>query len=226
MRRIRLLWLTVLVALLLPGLARAAPQRISPDEYRGRLSRAIVHVRMGRTAEARTEMGSTWEVTLPGGPVTVDLRPVHDLEPSEAATVLAEHIDALDAALDAPPQDMAAARQRLNKALATAEEQQKAENTMRDWFSRLLDRLFGGGQEPAADPATAPERSRPSWLTYVALGVGAAGIGVLSWNLWRTLAGNAAGSDVAVRTGRKGAHPDRPLTPDELWQLAADEAAA
>ncbi|HWI65242.1 MAG TPA: DUF4129 domain-containing protein, partial [Symbiobacteriaceae bacterium] len=46
------------------------------------------------------------------------------------------------------------------------------------------------------------------------------------WNLWRTLAGNAAGSDVAVRTGRKGAHPDRPLTPDELWQLAADEAAA
>jgi len=232
--KLRLLCLAAAVlAVLLPGLARAAPQPISPAEYAARLQRAHMHlIAVPPLAEqARQELGETWEVQT-NPPMVADLRPVQELinrgKYAAAADVVAQHRLAFDAAQTADTRNLPGARERLDKALEDAEKQRQVSRSAMSWFARLWERLFGGVQdEPrptAADDQASARGVSPA--TYVALIIGIVGVSLLGWYLSRTLSGNAAGAEVALRSGRGKARPDRPATPDELWQLAGEQAAA
>jgi hypothetical protein len=226
MRAIRLICLAALLAILLPGLARAAPERITMAAYRDRLESALVHLQANRVAEARGALGETWLVEATPEPVLVDLRPVLAvLGKPHAQFLVREHLAALDALAKAELQaPLPNARQHLDEALNNANEETQNADRLFSWFDRLLRRLFGGGQTSPAPSASAP--ARPSWATWAALGVGVVGIGLLGWYLLRSLQGNAAGAQVSLRPGRRATRSDRPLTPDELWQAASEVAAA
>ncbi|HWI51753.1 MAG TPA: DUF4129 domain-containing protein [Symbiobacteriaceae bacterium] len=232
--KLRLLCLAAAVlAVMLPGLARAAPPAISPAEYAARLQRAHMHLIAAPplVAQARQELGGTWEVQT-NPPTVADLRPVQDLinrgKYAAAAEVVAQHRQAFDALQTAGTRSLPGARERLDKALQEAEKQRQTGRTAMNWFVRLWERLFGGAQdEPrsaAADDGADARGVSPA--TYVALIIGVVGVSLLGWYLSRTLSGNAAGTDATLRSGRGKARPDRPATPDELWQLAGEQAAA
>ncbi|MDF2630069.1 MAG: hypothetical protein K0R39_3900 [Symbiobacteriaceae bacterium] len=226
MRAARLICLAVLLALLLPGLARAAPEPITVSAYRSRLESALIHMQAGRTGEARAAMGEAWLVQTSPEPVLVDMRPLlAEVGGANAMTLVREHLAALDALERAAPRSLPNARRHLDEALGAAEEESKAANTLASWWDRFWDRIFGGSNQPTQVPDRA-SASGPSAATWVALAVGAVGIGLLGWFLLRSLQGHAGGEQVALRPGRRAARPDRPLTPDELWQLAGEEAAA
>lgn len=227
MKATRLILIAVLAAvLLLPGLARAAPQPISAAAYRERLESALVHLQARRMDEARTALGESWLVEATPEPVLVDMRPVLAvLGQRDDMTLVRAHLEALDALEAARPRTLPNAREHLEKALHDAEAETDTANTLSDWFDRLWRRLFGsGGSTPATNPRTVT--TGPSWTTWAALAIGVVGIGLLGWYLLRSLSGNAAGEQVTLRPGRRTVRPDRPLTPDELWQLAGEEAAA
>jgi hypothetical protein len=226
MRTIRLICLAALVAvLLLPGLARAAPEHITVAAYRERLQSAIVHLYARRVDDARAVLGETWLVEATPEPVLVDMRPVLPMLGKEGdINLVLAHIEALDALEAAEHRSLPNARQHLDEALNEAEESARATNTLSDWLDRLFRRLFG--DDPSAPATPRATAAGPSLATWAALAIGAMGILVLGWFLLRSLAGNAAGEQVTLRPGRRATRSGRPLTPDELWQLAGEEAAA
>lgn len=247
MKLIRLLCLAAALAVLLPGMARAAPQPIAPADYLARLIQASWDLQdaqkggpeAGRLVEkARAGLGEVWTVQTTPTPVTADLRPVQALlagaspltaagqaKLKQASGIVTEHIRAMEAMNVAVPRDFPGARGQLEEALKRTEERQQVSQTLSDWFARLWRRLFGGREEPAA-PAPAAAADQPvGWGTWIALVIGTVGIGVLGWNLMRTLSANAGGGQVTLRAGR-AIRPDRPPTPDELWHMAAAQAAA
>ncbi|HYF94208.1 MAG TPA: DUF4129 domain-containing protein [Symbiobacteriaceae bacterium] len=249
MRILRILCIAAIMGLLLPVVARAAPSPISPGDYEARLKRVagLLNTAIGARSEgkiyitvAQKELGETWEIqTSP--PATADLRPVRELiagaDPGlpaganklrEAVDLLDEHRQALSDLATATPRRLPDARKRLDEALKAAEEQEAAGNAISNWLRNLWRRLFGNPKPvtPADVPAEEDEARTVPWATWIALAIGAVGVGVLAWNLVRTLRDNAAGTDVALRTGGRTARPDRPPTPDELWEMAGRQAAA
>jgi hypothetical protein len=225
MKVIRLICLAAMAALLLvPGLARAAPERITVTAYRERLQSAVVHLYARRIDDARSALGETWLVEATPEPILVDLRPVQAALGKEGdINLVLAHIEALDALEAAESRSLPGARQNLEKALGDAEEASNATNTLSDWLDQVFRRLFGDG--PSAPAPGRGSSASPSLTTWAALAVGVAGIAALGWFLLRSLAGNAAGEQVSLRPGRRAVRPDRPLTPDELWALAREEAA-
>lgn len=227
MKAVRLICLTALVAVLLvPGLARAAPQRITIAAYRDRLESALVHLQARRLEDARVALGETWLVEAMPEPVLVDMRPVLEaLGTPQDMSLVREHLAALEALEAASSRSLPNARQHLEQALHDAEAESQTDSTISAWLDRLWRRLFGNKAGPGVPNVQTPDTG-PSWTTWAALAVGLVGVVVLGWYLLRSLQGTAPDQQASLRSGRRSGRPDRPLTPDELWELAREEAAA
>ncbi|HYG59283.1 MAG TPA: DUF4129 domain-containing protein [Symbiobacteriaceae bacterium] len=227
MKTLRLLLLAALLLVAVPALA--APARISLAEYQARLQQALQHLEAAGLAAsadrgdfdtARQLLSGQWEVDAPGGPVTADLDLLgKQLGPAPArqridsvAAAVRQHLSATEELARAEAMDVAGARKRLQRELETA----KGKSTILEWLSRLFRR-----SAPAAEETT---DAIPQSVSWVALVIGAAAIGLLALSLARTLSANAGGTDSRLKKGKEQ-KPDRPATPDELLEYARQCAA-
>jgi hypothetical protein len=212
MRRRRWLAGALLTAALLlgPAMAGAGPAPLSVTQYQELLRGVIADLEAGRAVHLQEVM-----VETPSGPVTVDLRPLGQASPRAALPVARQYLRAAESDLvgTADP----TARQDLAQILAA----QRAKGKVNNWLQRLIVRLLFGTDERGGVAAVLAQKQ----TYWIGGAIGLIGLSVLGFFLWRSLKGHGAGADLAARLGR-GARPDRPLTPDELWAEARELAAA
>lgn len=239
------LWRTLLLIamlLALPGLAQAAaPRQLAPGEYERVLLQATAHLEAAQRAASahNTEVGRARALLEPGfvvqtraGAVTVDHRSTLALLDKAAPATddgrrhlelallhLREHLQAVKAFSQGEVRKVPGAREELELALKAAETRSRWTQRLVEWLIRLLG-LGRSGDEAAETTVKAN-----GWaVIIIALAAGSVGVFLLGRALL-SLWGHGAGNEAHLRSGN-GAHPDRPVTPDDLWQLAGRQAAA
>lgn len=208
--------LLLLVLLLWPGAAGAEAPTLTLAEYQARLDRAVQLLESGDTRGARELVGGAWTVQTPGGPVQATLRPVAELldapgNQAEALTALRQHQEAAALAARTTYTPDPAAREDLARIL----EMQKARRTWLERLDNWLRRLFGESEIPAG-AVNAAKHPATVWIVGA---VGALGLAVFIWSLYRNMSGYAIDGDVKAG-GLRGPRPEHALTPDELWRHA------
>jgi len=235
MRALRYLTLLLLV-LVLPGMALAAPKPIALADYQAMLKQGISHLeRAEKTVttapeqteaaidEARPFLSGTWLVQGPIGTVEADLTPIARLlnaagpeltQPranlSRALALARDHLAASEALVTAQPITAPEARGVLEKALEETQARSLLQR-IQEWFMRTFLR-------PAADGAAHTFVAQP-WVYWVGGAIAFAALLWMGLSLYRSLSGHGAGRE-AVLGGGRADRLDRPATPGELRQRA------
>lgn len=229
----------VAVLLTLPTLALAAPRQVSLGEYQGLLRQASERLEVAERAassdirQATADIAATrslladgFVVETPAGTVHVDTTailaqlakadPATDAgrrELGKAVAHLQAQVQAASTLNTATLREVPGARADLERALDSS----KAKTRWLDWLAGWLRGLFS---RTKVDPETLGTSAQANGrlLLVIGLAIGAVGAFLLGRSLL-SLWGHGGGAEAALLTG-KATRPDRPLTPEEMWQLA------